>query len=1105
MTETLATVSKQTLKPTAASVVLSSSTRSTTLPKPSSASPSTLSQKTVATTLPSSSSPVHTKYTSNVTYEASTPEADAKLKSFGSYQDYKEWVDNSLKPYRNEDGTINPVGALAQYGRSGMLEFGFSGEDIDKAQHVLDLETRLKPFTDASGMVDLVAALDSAVTVDDLKELGYDEKTVGEASWMSSAMSYLKSSGAMTGSGQIDLIRLAGINTGQSADIMNGLKNRGYISNIDVIKARTLSRYRVGDSGTFDFMQAVTDVNAGKVTAGDVETAFGVHWESMENWLILDRLYKTPDGYNLAQALADHALPHRLRPEDFGGVLAVDKARQQGALLSRLGDRSIEEAISAGVVTPEELVRLGAFTTEAEAKRYTTQVQALSKIQGTKYQVAEGAYDLDAIQYDEVLTPQELMLVFGETEEGRVALKQSLERVAPVKAKAVKMESASASYKRASKAADIARVYLDWTVPVYGTQRHWKRMSTTWRAVSVVGDVLAIIPIVGAVGKGARGVTIAVKGGRSAATLARLKGATKGMAGEAINQMAWAPRTLEAVGSLAKPVTVTTDAGRISTITGIRAVGKNAKTLGQLSVGRAKAAISPLETVLSRAKLPESVVTTADGTLRIPLSLFASPQEAMRARDMLVKAAMEGKSPVIHANGRIIEFRQNALMKELGGGAAHATPQGEKFTSGLMVSWKDGKPLAEQGLFVSPEPLERFATASAFGQKGDMTTMYIMSPSLAKDTVATGKIYRGAVELERKLPLGYKLPKPAQVLYTRMGDTGERVVIMLDKKLTAKQIWKLKALGLTESVGNIVSPRLLIKGGKPLTASEAQAVIQTLERSGQRQPARLLRGISDDPQAAARFARSYTTPSIVRVDLEGRASGINVSMTEVRPRQGESTRQYIDRATTIMRTPPGTRDRIARAYDAGLARDRYDKDQRDRVATATVRTVTPRVATVDRVPRLDRMVRTEGMRIRSTTKTPPLRPKLKGKAKPVVPPIPSSTQAQDMDIPASAAGWRQGAVYWHIWPDGDQLVTRATRQPVEGISYKAGVGSAYDSLRKLHKGRLPKLMAMDMGIMDVYVQGDSRGDRPKMRVRQDLHQRSRLGYVEGNPSMSRMK
>jgi hypothetical protein len=124
---------------------------------------------------------------------------------------------------------------------------------------------------------------------------------------------------------------------------------------------------------------------------------------------------------------------------------------------------------------------------------------------------------------------------------------------------------------------------------------------------------------------------------------------------------------------------------------------------------------------------------------------------------------------------------------------------------------------------------------------------------------------------------------------------------------------------------------------------------------------------------------------------------------------------------------------------------------------------------------------------------------------PILPPKPGATKGAENEqaIPSSAAGWKQGAFYWHIWPDGDKLAKRATLQPVEGISYKEGIGSAYDTLRKTHEGKLPKLMAMDMGIMDVYVSGE--GETPKMRVRQDLHRRTRLGYVEGNPSMSRMK
>lgn len=122
---------------------------------------------------------------------------------------------------------------------------------------------------------------------------------------------------------------------------------------------------------------------------------------------------------------------------------------------------------------------------------------------------------------------------------------------------------------------------------------------------------------------------------------------------------------------------------------------------------------------------------------------------------------------------------------------------------------------------------------------------------------------------------------------------------------------------------------------------------------------------------------------------------------------------------------------------------------------------------------------------------------------PILPPQKGATTSEaELEIPPGAAGWKQGAVYWHIWPENNELKKKATRKPVEGIPYKEGIGSAYASLRKTH-GELPKLMGMDMGIMDVYIQGDQR--EPKMKVRQDLQRRTRLNLVEGNPSISRMK
>ena len=76
----------------------------------------------------------------------------------------------------------------------------------------------------------------------------------------------------------------------------------------------------------------------------------------------------------------------------------------------------------------------------------------------------------------------------------------------------------------------------------------------------------------------------------------------------------------------------------------------------------------------------------------------------------------------------------------------------------------------------------------------------IISPNKVDDLVGTGKVYRGTLEMESKLPVGAKVGTPSQVLFTHIGPEATRVELWLDKPLSAKQILRLKAEGLAEVV-----------------------------------------------------------------------------------------------------------------------------------------------------------------------------------------------------------------------------------------------------------------------------------------------------------------
>jgi hypothetical protein len=256
---------------------------------------------------------------------------------------------------------------------------------------------------------------------------------------------------------------------------------------------------------------------------------------------------------------------------------------------------------------------------------------------------------------------------------------------------------------------------------------------------------------------------------------------------------------------------------------------------GKSYLGRVKGLYGSLENVIDWNKIPESVVSDAAHTIKIPLKDFDNPATALAAKARLVKAlGKSGDSLVIEYGDTVMVWRRSRLMREMGGGLAHATPSGEEFIAGTIVKYKSGMPLKEQGLFFSPEPLYAFAERPAHttAKMGKRPTIYVATKEwIAENTKTLDKIFKHDVEAEAIAPVGTHVPEPKQVLHTRLGYNGQRIDIMLQEPLSGLQRLKLKALGLVEQVQNIYSPVVYLEPrvGDGLNAAQAKGLEDILQ------------------------------------------------------------------------------------------------------------------------------------------------------------------------------------------------------------------------------------------------------------------------------------
>lgn len=449
--------------------------------------------------------------------------------------------------------------------------------------------------------------------------------------------------------------------------------------------------------------------------------------------------------------------------------------------------------------------------------------------------------------------------------------------------------------------------------PVVGTIAYWKDMSPTWRALSIVLDVASLVPFVGAAAEGARAA-------RGITRTDRLVAAVMGVTDKASGELVARGMRQELIAQVRAPVDVV--------LHPVQATKATARGIWELG-----------ENVFSPRKVPFAVLTTNYGTVRLPISATTSPAEAMAIRDKLMLLAARGERPLVEINGVKYSLERSAFMTEMGGGLASGTPMGEVFAQEATIN--------KGGLFLSHEPLPRFAQSTATGVTGERPAFVIVSPQLAKDAIPSFKTYGSVVEMELVLPPGYVVPAPKQVLYTRIN--GVKTEIFLDKPLTASQRIRLKQIAFVEDLKAPFKPALTVSGdttqtfrfrGKDVPSNinvdnklAVDQITDVLRRSGNTRVVASFRN-------AARLALSRSQPQAV-------ASGY---VTYSSPTTGEQVRDRVTLTAVgepdipIRRTTGvSRRDSIIMQYRPGLMRvDRRDIQRADEIRASGERTAEPR-------------------------------------------------------------------------------------------------------------------------------------------------------------------
>lgn len=595
-------------------------------------------------------------------------------------------------------------------------------------------------------------------------------------------------------------------------------------------------------------------------------------------------------------------------------------------------------------------------------------------------------------------------------------------------------------------------------VPGVGTARHWNDLSAGWKVAYIAGDIASIFPFFRAGTLAARTIPVAGK-------VARLKAISQALKTEAIAQLG-GPADI-----VLHPL-------------------ETAKMSGRQVAGA-------IEQVIDLRRLPEATITTSWGTVRLPVSKTTSAEEAMRISEKLMKLAVAGEEPLVEVNGVKYQLSRSPLMTELGGGAAHGTPSGELLSKGEKVRYKPGQRLGEQGIFVSHEPLPRFAEATARGKTGERPMILIYSKETAKKLVGTEKTYKGTAELELKFPIGEELPAVKQKLTTRVGPEGTKVVLGLEHPLNPLQLARLKAAGLIETL------KAPLK--EPITYKGLQKLSKVIDDAGNPEQAESLlrmRRIIDSirrteslPAILARI-RTMDVHSPVRARLIREAERV-ISMRSYYP---SPTRRYlIERERRSTEGGRRSFDDGRRTTEEGRRTERIDTPGR-----------IDRLPSPDRQTRLLETPRRPGEPGRPGEPTRPSRPsrppELPRPPKPPPKLLPLGEGATEEEKKeyikksGAAVAFRRGQLHgesvWHTFIAGQKKEIVTLGPAPVGAREVEGPGSVQKTLKQLYGHPFEGPLFSEGGAIDARI--DIEGKQPRISFIPDRRPRSPITHFPRN-------
>lgn len=633
----------------------------------------------------------------------------------------------------------------------------------------------------------------------------------------------------------------------------------------------------------------------------------------------------------------------------------------------------------------------------------------------------------------------------------------------------IKDKGADIPWQEKYLTAEMAKGVAVGMIPIAGTIYHWESMNNWERGLSIALDVATFIPFVGAVSAGVRGGTkLTAAVGRAA--LAEAK----------------APITM-----IAHPVAT------------------------------AKTMLYPLETMLRPSKLPLTALEIRSSTVRLPVKDIGSAKDAMEARDIITKAAIMGDKPAVEVAGKKIELSKVALQQQTSPAAIHTTPDIRPFLAGAEI--QTGR---EGGLFVAPTLHTRFTGASAFGdmpEGGIAGALIIRDKATLAKLQPSGKIYRNTAEIEQVIGSGAKLPPPSQVLMTR-DVTGKKLALaVIGEPLSNAEIAKLKFTGSVDLIKDIFRPAAKIsgKGIDELTelGKEARELEKTLAAAKKANNTAEIKRLQTELDAINQRGRDLARANDLRYAANSALRPIGISTADFIDRisYNDLARSRPTEFARVMKgLPTQERKRILDDLDrtnrAKIVKEmdrvpaRPEEPVREigqlrviepkRIIRDTTR-VEPERAAIKELPRTRELPRTTTPLIeRATpaeTRTPaPPRTTVPKKVTSIITYIEKKSDSKKKLTPEQLEGaiaWKQGFIYHLHYPPFGANDVFYSREPIPGVKYHEGIGSAAKSAVTLY-GEIPQNVRLDMGIVDVDISRAERTGQPKLRFKGDPKQKT---------------